>query len=83
MGMLHMGELVKRSEESFTAEYAMSFNVQVALGHPDGYIFRERRGHIAFKQIIQMIPNLEECLKNGSKDDILLISDLVCSIFGR
>jgi hypothetical protein len=39
--------------------------------------FRQRREHGVYKQLVGMIPGLEECLVNGSKEETLHVADLV------
>jgi hypothetical protein len=41
---------------------------------------RERREHRVYKQLLQSIPGLEERLMNGSDEDVLHVSELVCRL---
>jgi hypothetical protein len=38
---------------------------------------RERREHIVFRSLLQMVPGLEERLTESSEDDIIHIAELV------
>jgi hypothetical protein len=46
-------------------------------GYTKNHVARERREHIVFKQLLQMIPGLQERLVNGSEEDLLHVADLV------
>ena len=72
-----MGELAEQPEDTFSHEYV--FNV--FLDSDSKPHFRERREHKVFQQLLQMIPGLEECLMEGSDDDIVHVAELVCGIF--
>lgn len=41
---------------------------------------RERREHRVFRQLLQMIPGLEQRLVSGSNEDIIHIGELVCDV---
>jgi hypothetical protein len=42
-------------------------------------IGRERREHRVFKQLLLMVPALEECLLGGSNKDVVHIGEMVCA----
>ena len=42
---------------------------------------RERREHRVFRQLLQMIPGLEDRLMEGSNEDIVHIAELVALSF--
>jgi len=44
----------------------------------DAVLFRERRKHRVFAELLQMVPGLEERLVQGDDNDILVVADLVC-----
>jgi hypothetical protein len=46
----------------------------------DHNIFRERREHCVYHQLLQTIPGLEERLINGSEEDTVHMAELVCWI---
>jgi hypothetical protein len=75
-GILRMGELADRAEETFTQEYVMwsisDFRRQFTIN-------RERREHRVFRLLLQMIPGMEDRLMESSEEDIVHIAELVCN----
>jgi hypothetical protein len=51
------------------------------MGYTKNHVPRERREHVVFKKLIQMIPGLQERLVNGSEEDLLHVADLVRPCF--
>lgn len=39
--------------------------------------FREQREHTIFRALLNMVPNLEERIMNGSQEEVKLVADLV------
>jgi hypothetical protein len=39
--------------------------------------FRERREHRVFRTLLNMVPGLEECLVQGTEEEVRMIADLV------
>jgi hypothetical protein len=77
-GILRIGELVDKPDDAFTHEYAVfcfTFGTRSSLSP------RERREHRIFRQLLGMIPGLEERLMEGSNEDITHIGDLVCHVY--
>jgi hypothetical protein len=73
-----MGELATQAEDSFTHEYALPFSSgDFSKTSPS----RERREHRIYQHLLRMVPGLEERLMEGSNEDIVHVSELVCSSF--
>jgi len=68
-----MGELSGQMEDTFTHEYVVGFYLRYNV-----YIcIRERREHQIFCQLLQMVPELEDRLTDGSSDDLIHVAELV------
>jgi hypothetical protein len=77
-GILRLGEQADEPEESFTTEYVCT--VTVCNHFPHLFFvanFRQRREHRVFAVLLQMVPNLEQRLMEGSDEDLVAIADLV------
>jgi hypothetical protein len=76
-GILRMGELADRAEDTFTREYVMWSILIFVIDSPS--LARERREHQVFRTLLQMIPGMEDRLMEGSEEDIVHIAELVCN----
>jgi hypothetical protein len=76
-GILRMGELADRAEDTFTREYVI-WSVPI-FGVDSPPLTRERREHQVFRILLQMIPGMEDRLMEGSEEDIVHIAELVCN----
>ena len=71
-GLLRMGELADEPEEAFTSSCVFvcpSCSILTCR--------RERREHLVFQSLLQMVPGLEARLMEGTEDDVLHIGELV------
>lgn len=73
-GILRMGELSERSEDTFSHEYTLSPHICMK----NSFIpTRERREHRIFKHLLRMVPGLEDRVMEGSDEDFVHIAELV------
>jgi hypothetical protein len=79
-GILRMGELQDQPEETFTLESVFVLFILIDIMLINQSVMRERREHRIFKQLLMMIPGLEERLLDGSDETIMHIGELVSRI---
>lgn len=77
-GLLREVERAEEPEESFTPEYVTFATAFLLILVESLYIFRERREYKVYRQLLQMVPGLEERLVSGSDEEVTHIGDLVC-----
>jgi hypothetical protein len=76
-GLMRMKELADESNNPFTHEYIFITTECIQRSH---WLIRELRERRVFKQLLVMIPGLEERLMDSSAEDIVHIGELVRSI---
>jgi hypothetical protein len=64
-------------DEDYTAECG---NFHFLELHLPIFLSRERREHAVFKALLSLVPNMEERIMTGSKDDLTEIADLASFI---
>ena len=71
-----MGEQSEEPDESFTAQSRRpaTHSCLIVDLHP---AFRQRREHHVLHVLLQMVPGLEDCLVEGSEDDLVSIAAMV------
>ena len=72
-GLLRIAEQADTPDEDFTAEFAALLLPVVTYS----YLFRERREHKIFKELLNGVPGLEERLMTGSGDEVGIVAELV------
>ena len=73
-----MGELADEPDEIFSVEYVRAGTNLCKTEFPPSYwTHRERREHRVFKELLQMVPGLEERLLQSSEEEARLVADLV------
>ena len=70
-----MGELADVPEENFTTEWVAVY--QLTYNKTNKRIYRERREHRVFQELLKSVPGLEERLLQGSEEEVDIIADLV------
>jgi hypothetical protein len=73
-GILYMGELAERPEDTFTHEYAVCL---IPSFHYRQIFSRERREHRIFQLLLQSVPGLEARLLEGSDEEVVHVAELV------
>jgi hypothetical protein len=66
-------ELVETPDTKFTAEYIVILSVKIYLLKGD----RERRKNAIYKELLKIIPGLEERLMTGSDNELIVVAELV------
>jgi hypothetical protein len=74
-GILRLGELAGEPDDVFTHEHAPLYHLYWKSKLT--FIFRERREHQVFKQLLQMIPGLEDRIMEGTNEYIKHTGELV------
>jgi hypothetical protein len=73
--ILCLGEQANELEELLTVEYIDSpISIYCA---PNCLSLRQRWEHCVFLELLQIVPNLETCLREGANDDAMRITNLL------
>jgi hypothetical protein len=76
-GLLHNVEEANEPEECFIKELGVYLLYLLSL-HSQSAMLRQKREYNVYRQLLKMVPLLEEHLLNGSKEEILHIADMIC-----